>query len=524
MLFTSPYPDVEIPEVTVYEYLFGSLTEDELDRVAVTDGERTLTYGELRGAVDAFAGALAARGVQPGDVVALHAPNGPGFVIAFHGILRAGATATTINSLYTHAEIASQLGDSHASLYITVSPLLPAAKAGCEEAGLGADKIIVLDPTEGHESLADLLGEGRAAPEVTLDPAEALAVLPYSSGTTGKGKGVMLTHRNLVANVAQSEPMLDVRDDDVVLAVLPFFHIYGMNALLNLSLRVRAKVVTMPRFDLVEFLSKVQEHRCTFLFIAPPVAVALSKHPMVDDYDVSSVRAIISGAAPLDEALGEALKKRLGCGMLQGYGMTELSPVSHVMPMARTDLSIGSIGMAIPNVTFKVVDPATEEEISWEPGTRSAPGELWVAGPMVMKGYLGNEQATKDTIDADGFLHTGDIVEVGEQGEVFVVDRLKELIKYKGYQVPPAELEAILLTHPDIADAAVVAHPDEEGGEVPRAFVVLQEGASLTADEVMAYVAERVAPHKKVRLVDFIDAVPKSASGKILRKDLRGRP
>lgn len=524
MPFPSPFSDVEVPDESVYGYLFGSLTEEDAARVAITDGDRTFTYGELKGAIDAVAGAFAARGIGKGDVVALHAPNVPVWPIIFHGILRAGGVVTTLNSLYTPPEIASQLRDSGAKLYVTVSLLLPGALAGCEEVGLGADKVIVLDPTEGHESFLDLLGTGQAPPEVEIDPATDLAVLPYSSGTTGKAKGVMLTHRNLVANIAQFEPMIQLTRDAVVLAVLPFFHIYGMNVILNTSLHLRAKLVTMPKFDLEQFLGLIQDQRIDMLYIAPPMAVALAKHPAVESYDLSSVKRIMSGAAPLDEALGEAVHAKLGCDVLQGYGMTELSPVTHVIPPDRKDLSVGSIGFAIPNVETMVVDPATGEEIVPASGERSAPGELWLRGPMVMKGYLGNEQATSETIDADGFLHTGDIVEVGEHGEIYVVDRLKELIKYKGYQVPPAELEAVLLTHPAIADAAVVAHPDEEGGEIPRAFVVVQPGQELSADEVIAYVAEKVAPHKKVRMVDFIEAVPKSASGKILRKDLRGAP
>jgi 4-coumarate--CoA ligase len=254
------------------------------------------------------------------------------------------------------------------------------------------------------------------------------------------------------------------------------------------------------------------------------MAVALTKHPMVDQYDTSSVRAVVSGAAPLDQALGEALAAKLDCRVLQGYGMTELSPVSHVIPETAAELPVGSIGHAIPNIEFKIIDPATGEEIAAVPGGTSAAGELWVRGPNVMAGYLANPAATADTIDADGFLHTGDIATLGPQQEVYIVDRLKELIKYKGYQVPPAELEALLLSHPLIADAEVVAHPDEEAGEVPRAFVVRQSGAELSADEVVEFVAARIAPHKKVRIVDFIDAVPKSASGKILRKELKGRP
>jgi acyl-CoA synthetase (AMP-forming)/AMP-acid ligase II len=524
VIFTSPYPSVEIPDVTLYEYLFGGLTDEELSRIAIIDGGTTLTYRELRDRIDAFAGALAAKAIKPGDVVALHAPNGAGFVIAFHGILRAGATATTINSLYTAAEIASQLADSHAVLYVTVSVLLPAAKPGAEQCGLGTDKFITLDPVDGYESLGTLLAQKAPAPSVDIDPTTHLAVLPYSSGTTGRAKGVMLTHRNLVANVCQSLPMLGIGPRDTVLAVLPFFHIYGMNVLMSLTLRERGTLVTMPRFDLAEFLRLIQEHKCTFLFIAPPMAVALTKHPMVDQFDLSSVRAVVSGAAPLDEALGEALAAKLGTRILQGYGMTELSPVSHVTPLSGPALPIGSIGHALPNIEFKIVDPGTGAERTAAPGGETETGELWVRGPNVMVGYLGNSAATADTIDSDGFLHTGDIAKVGPRQEVYVVDRLKELIKYKGYQVPPAELEALLLTHPLIADAAVVAQPDEEGGEIPRAFVVLQAGATMSADEVIDFVAARVAPHKKVRMVDFIDLVPKSASGKILRKDLKGRP
>ncbi|WP_183100704.1 AMP-binding protein [Nocardioides pelophilus] len=525
MPFKSPFADVEIPDVSLYEYLFSGLTEDDLGRPAVFDsatGTET-TYGDLRARIDAFAGALAARGIKPGDVVALQVPNTAAFIIAFHGILRAGATATTINSLYTPPEIANQLRDSGAIRYVTVSLLLPGALAGCSEVGLAADNVIVLDGAEGHESLLDLLSEGATPPDISIDPSTHLAVLPYSSGTTGKAKGVMLTHRNLVANVEQSMSVIKEERDDVVLAVLPFFHIYGMNVIMSVTLRVRAKLVTMPRFDLDDFLRLIEEQRITFLYIAPPMAVALAKHPAVDTIDTSSIRAVLSGAAPLDQSLGDAVKARLGCGMLQGYGMTELSPVSHALPLDRDDISVGSVGMAVANVEFKVVDTLTGEEIEAVPGGRTAPGELWVRGPGVMVGYLGNDEATRETIDADGYLHTGDIVEVGPEGEVYVVDRLKELIKYKGYQVPPAELEAVLLTHPDIADAAVVPHPDEEAGEVPHAFVVVQEGASLTADEVMAYVAERVAPHKKIRIIDFIPVIPKSASGKILRKDLKGR-
>ncbi|HEY9373537.1 AMP-binding protein [Streptomyces sp.] len=525
MIFRSPLPDVVIPDVAVHELLFGTIDAADRDRVAIVDGPsgRALTYGELAERVELFAGALAARGLKPGEVVALHAPNCPEFVVAFHGILRAGATVTTVNALYTPTEIAAQLRDSGAVRYVTVTPLLPTALAATAEVGIPAADVCLLDPGAGHDTLGEMLAEGARAPEVTIDPATHLAVLPYSSGTTGRAKGVMLTHANLVANICQNEPMLPIGPEDSVLAVLPFFHIYGMNVILNGTLKARGTLASLPRFDLADFLRTVQDQRCTFLYVAPPIAVALTKHPMADQYDLSTVRTVLSGAAPLDEALGEALAAKLGCRMMQGFGMTELSPVSHVTPVDGS-LSVGSIGFAVPNSEFRLVDPETGAEVSAVEGEYSATGELQVRGPNVMAGYLGNPQATEETILPDGFLRTGDIARVGPRGEVYVVDRLKELIKYKGYQVPPAELEALLLTHPAIVDAVVVGYPDEDCGEIPRAFVVRRPDAELTADEVMGFVAERVAPHKKVRIVEFTDAVPKSAAGKILRKDLRALP
>jgi 4-coumarate--CoA ligase len=528
MVVRSPLPDVVIPSVSVHEYLFGDITPDELDRVAVADGVSgaTTTFRSLLAQVDAVAGAVAARGFGGGDVVALHAPNVPAYVTVFHGLLRAGVTVTTVNGLSPGPEITKQLTDSGARLLITVSALLPAAEAGASGAGLTGEQMVVLDGgpgvAEDYTSLADLLAEPHPVPEVSFDPATHLAVLPYSSGTTGRPKGVMLTHTNLVANVAQCFS-IGVRPDDVVPCVLPFFHIYGMTVLLNLALRTRAKLVTLPRFDLAQYLGVIQDHRATFLFVAPPIALALAKHPLVDSYDISTVRAVLSGAAPLDEKLATAVLDRLGHGVrvLQGYGMTEMSPVSHVIPFDRADISPGAVGLLVPNMEAKIVDPATGAEIERPAEGVSGPGELLCRGPNVMAGYLGNPQATADTLEPDGFLHTGDIVTVDAEGVFEVVDRLKELIKYKGYQVPPAELEALLLSHPGVADAAVIGVPDEEAGEIPKAFVVTAPGATLTESDVIAFVAGQVAPYKKVRAVEFIDVVPKSASGKILRKDLR---
>lgn len=515
---------VDIPALSVYDFLFGSIAESDLDRPALTEGATgaVTDYRTLIGQIDAIAGALAARGVGVGDVVGLLSPNVPAFAAVFHGILRAGATATTVNALYTAEDIAKQLEDSKATFFFTVSPLLPHAKEAAAAVGIPDDRLVVLDGAEGHPSLRDLLAENAPAPEVSFDPATHLAVLPYSSGTTGRPKGVMLTHTNLVANVCQIKSPIRIDPDDRILAVLPFFHIYGMTVLLNAALFNRASLVTMPKFDLPEFLRIVSEQKCTYVFIAPPVAVALAKHPLVDQYDLSSVHTVFSGAAPLDRALGNAVAARLGWKVRQGYGMSEMSPVSHAIPFDGDDVPLDSVGPTIANMECKLVDPTTGEEVEYPTGEGvSEPGELWCKGPNVMVGYLGNPQATAETLDADGFLHTGDIATVDAAGNVTIVDRLKELIKYKGYQVPPAELEALLLTHPKIADVAVIGVLDDEGEEVPKAFVVRQPDADLTEAEVVEFVAERVSPHKKVRQVQFIDIVPKSAAGKILRKDLR---
>ncbi|WP_029291784.1 AMP-binding protein [Cellulomonas sp. HZM] len=523
MPITSPFPDVEIPDVALYDYLFADLTDADRARTAVVDSVsgRATTYGALVDQVDAVAGALAARGIGVGDVVALHAPNSPAFVAVFHGILRAGATVTTVNSLYTAEEIGRQLADSGARLAVTVSALLPAMAGGAAAAGI--EHVVVLDGAEAHTSLADLLAAGEPAPQVAFDPSSHLAVLPYSSGTTGLAKGVMLTHRNLVANVAQTLPVIDLTPDDVVAAVLPFFHIYGMTVLLDLSLRARSTLVTFPRFDLEQFLATLQRERCTYLFVAPPIALALARHPLVADHDLSAVRTVLSGAAPLDGALADAVADRLGCRVVQGYGMTEMSPVSHAVPASRDDIPRGSVGVVVPNMLCRLVDPETGADIEVPADGMSAAGELWCRGPNVMTGYLGDDEATRATLDAEGYLHTGDIATVDASGAFYVVDRLKELIKYHGYQVPPAELEALLLTHPDVLDAAVIGVPDEDGQEVPKAFVVRRPGAEPDEAAIMAWVAQRVAPHKKVRRLELVDAIPKSSSGKILRKDLRAR-
>jgi acyl-CoA synthetase (AMP-forming)/AMP-acid ligase II len=528
---SSPYPDVEIPDLSVPAFVLAAGRERP-DAPALIDGLTgdSITHGQLAGHVDRLAAALHARGLRKGDVVAVFSPNTMWYPVVFHGIAAAGCVMSPINSLYTPEEIAFQLRDSGAKVLITVSPFLERAQEATLKTPV--DEVIVLDGAEGHASLVDLLSSDAPSAEVEFDPAVDLVALPYSSGTTGLPKGVMLTHRNLVANVSQSRPLVDLHEgDERIIAVLPFFHIYGLTVLMNQGLQWGGTVVSLPRFDLEQFLRVIQEQKITRAFVAPPIVLALAKHPLVDSFDLSSLRTITSGAAPLDEALAQAAQDRLrkgadtGVTVAQGYGMTELSPVSHTTPDATrlpagvTEVPKGSVGFAICNTECRLVDPETGTDAA--EGER---GELWVRGPQVMKGYLNNPQATADTLDAEGWLHTGDVAIVDAQGLYTVVDRVKELIKYKGYQVAPAELEAVLLSSPDIADAAVIGVKDETSGEeLPKAFIVRAPGSSISEQEVMAYAGSRLAPHKKIRAVEFIEEVPKSSAGKILRKELKNR-
>jgi acyl-CoA synthetase (AMP-forming)/AMP-acid ligase II len=513
-MYTSPFPTVEIPTEPVTPFVFRHL-EALADHPAMIDGPtgRTYTYSQLADATRRVAGWLAGRGFGKGDVLGILLPNLPEYFPLFHGAATTGATVTTINPTYGAEEVAFQLRDSGASLLVTIPMFVETAEQAI--AGTDVTDIIVVGETDTHIAFSDLLAADPYEGHADVDPAEDVVVLPYSSGTTGLPKGVMLTHRNLTANMAQIQHIMQVTPgEDRVIAVLPFFHIYGMQVLMNNVIHRGGTVVTMPRFDLQEFLRILQDHTITIAYLVPPIVLALAKHPLVDDYDVSSLRLIFSGAAPLSGELADEARNRLGVDVVQGYGMTELSPVTHSTPEGAYNPA--SVGFTISNTETRIVDPSTGEDAV--PG---ADGEVWIRGPQVMKGYLNNPAATAATIDDDGWLHTGDIGHFDDDGFLYVVDRLKELIKYKGFQVPPAELEGVLLTHPAITDAAVIGVPDEEAGEIPKAFVVVAPGATLTEEEVMDHVGSHVASYKRIRAVEFLDAIPKSASGKILRRELR---
>jgi acyl-CoA synthetase (AMP-forming)/AMP-acid ligase II len=385
-----------------------------------------------------------------------------------------------------------------------------------ETEATGLVEVISFGPMDGATPFDDLLAEPGMPPAVAIEPDDVVA-LPYSSGTTGLPKGVMLTHRNLVANILQTDGTRHLRDGaDTLICFLPFFHIYGLVVIMLLGLRSGATLVVMPRFELERYLDLVERHRATMLHVVPPVVLALAKSPAAGGRDYSSVRKLFSGAAPLGADVIKQCTARLECVLQQGYGLTETSPTTHATSEDPATYKPGSIGVPIANTECRIVDPATGADLA-----AGQDGEIWIRGPQVMRGYLNCPEATRATIDAEGWLHTGDIGHADADGHFFVVDRLKELIKYKGMQVAPAELEAALLSHPAVADAAVVPRQDDAAGEIPHAFVVLKAAAS--ADELMTFVAARVASYKKIRALEFIDAIPKSPSGKILRRVLRDR-
>jgi acyl-CoA synthetase (AMP-forming)/AMP-acid ligase II len=497
-------------------------TADRLpDKVAVIDGERRFTYRDLDGHSSRLAAALASLGVAKGDRVGLLAPNCAEFVIAFYGILKVGAVATTINSGYREREIAHQLNDCGARVLIVHEALLGMADSA-RDATAGLERLIAIkEGSDDADSFWGLIEHAQATPpSVAIEPSDDLAALPYSSGTTGLSKGVMLTHFNLAANLRQlvERPgeAAGFTSDDVILVHLPMFHIYGLQVLMNAAIAAGGTQVLMGRFDMELFLGLMSRHRVTWMCTVPPVALGLTSYPDLGAYDLSSLKVGLCAAAPLSADLQIRLREAIGFPIIQGYGMTETAPLLNLDFIERDRIRPGSVGPAAADTEEKVVDLETgTSEVA--PGDI---GELIVRGPQVMKGYYDNPRATKDTLSESGWLHTGDVVRMDPDGYVRIVDRKKELIKYRGFQVPPAELEGLLLEHPAVADAAVIGKPEVESGEIPKAFVVRKAGRDASDEDLMEFVAGKVATFKHVREVQFVDAIPKNPSGKILRRML----
>ncbi|CAI9763863.1 unnamed protein product [Fraxinus pennsylvanica] len=482
---------------------------------------RKLSFSDVWRAVEAVATCLSIdMNIRKNDVVLLLSPNSIYFPIVCLAVMSLGAIITTTNPLNTSREIAKQIADSKPVLAFTIPQLLPK---------LGDSKlpIVLLDSANSYPSKFKIVNtivemmkrepsQSRVKERVSQDDTASLL---YSSGTTGMSKGVVSSHRNLIAMVQTivSRFKLD-EENHTFICTVPMFHIYGLAAFATGLLAAGSTIVILSKFEMDEMLMAIQKYTATYLPLVPPILVALVNNAAAikKKYDLRSLKSVLSGGAPLSREVIEGfVEKYPNVTILQGYGLTESTAIGASTDSLEESRRYGTAGMLSPSMEAKIVDPESGEALPV-----NCTGELWLRGPSIMKGYFSNEEATASTLDSEGWLRTGDLCYVDEDGFIFVVDRLKELIKYKGYQVPPAELEALLLTHPEIADAAVIPFPDEKVGQFPMAYVVRKTGSSISESAVMDFIAKQVAPYKRIRQVAFTAAVPKNPSGKILRKDL----
>ncbi|KAF2074146.1 hypothetical protein CYY_004549 [Polysphondylium violaceum] len=534
--YSSKYPDVIIPEISAPELIIKSLKSGP-SRTIIVDGLSLREYSshEIAEDIEKAAKGFSILGLKKGEVVGIILPNVPEYSIVYHGVGLIGGISSLINPEYTVDELSKTLATVNPKFLVCTPAVYQRIKQDLSTVFPNVERVIVIsvpnvnaDETNAIAkeskpglivSLPQLLDNDGRPPKVPIDPKKDVAVIPFSSGTTGLFKGVCLTHFNVIANTYQTQVIetSTYRKNDTLMGILPFFHIYGLMLFLMLMLKQGYRVVVLPKFEPVKFLQLIERFKVSISFVVPPVALMFAKSPLIDNYDLSSLRVLFSGAAPLSDNVEREIVNRFkgNITIKQGYGMTEASPATMVNPYGGE--RSGSVGLLLPNQIAKIVSTDSGETL--DIGAR---GEICVKGPNVMLGYYNNEKATQETIDKDGFLHTGDIGYVDEDGYYFVVDRVKELIKFKGFQIPPAELEALLLSHPMISDACVVGIDSGDVGEVPRAYVVLKPNQKLTDKELHEWVNKKVSNYKRFRGgIYFLNQIPKSATGKLLRKDLK---
>ncbi|KAM3960236.1 uncharacterized protein ACR2FA_005712 [Aphomia sociella] len=528
----SPFKDVELPNRLISEHIWENM-EKWPDKTAVICGlsNRSFTYHQLYKCSLNLATNLRRKlNIRDGDVICIMMPNSPDYALAVLGILQAGAEVTTINPIYTAHEVHRQLVLSKPKLIIGVEETIPVIRGALE---LSKENVPIIackgissnqlpDGTISFDELAhDTNVDHSVLKDVAKKPTD-IALLPYSSGTTGMPKGVELTNKCVVANMAQqnTEGLRNYMEttnshQDAMMAILPFYHIYGLSVILLHKLSVGVKVVTLPKFQPKSFLKTMKEQKISTFCAAPPLVLFLGSHPDVNAEHLENMNIMTSGAAPLPklDVIRVLNKAKRDFDFIQLYGLTETAPLVTIMPNGSKNYT--GAGVALPNTQLKIINDK-EQTL----GVNEV-GELLVRGPQVMKGYRNNPEATKNVISEDGWFKTGDIASIDKDGIVTITDRVKELIKVKGFQVPPAELESILREHPDVQDAGVVGVPDSRTGEAPKAFVVLKDGSKPDEKSILQYVSERVADFKKIKEIVFLDSLPKNPSGKLLRRVLK---